>query len=184
MAAAVPSTSGSPASSVDSAELQSLLVELNILPAAAAIPLQQQQWAQQQGRSKRRFVLDSDLDGEFSPSSSRPQATPRLDDSTSQLAAASAAALPVPPQQQQVHRGRAPPAPANETEVIEILDSSSDEEDEEEWRISAPATSQKQRCAGGQGPRLPHLMLAPALAVLAGINKRFGKDFCVWPTHR
>ncbi|KAL4452046.1 hypothetical protein ABPG75_007708 [Micractinium tetrahymenae] len=146
--AAVPSVGGSPASSVDSAELQSLLVELNILPAAAAAPLHQQQRAQQQGGAKRRFVLDSDSDGECSPSSSRPQASPRLDESGSRLVAAAAAALPPPrQQQQQPHRGRGPPAPPPEPEVIEILDSSSDEEDEdeEEWRIAAPATGLKMR---------------------------------------
>lgn len=150
MSAAVPSASGSPASSVDSAELQSLLLELDVLPAAAVARLQQQQRAQQQGGAKRRFLLDSDSDGVCSPSSSRPQASPRLDESGSRVA--TAALLPLPQHQQLQHqqqqRGRAPSASVTEPDVIDILDSSSDEDEEieEEWCISAPATSQKQRC--------------------------------------
>lgn len=109
-------------SSVDSEELQALLEELQIVPPRSG---------------KRRLGASH---GEYSDdaSSRRPAASPRLEGGRRPAPLPPAAGSRAPSAQ-------AAAAPAAEPEVIELLDSSEDSEgeEEEEWRIAAPATTQK-----------------------------------------
>ncbi len=120
------SPAGSTCSSVDSEELQALLEELQIVPP----------------RPGKRRLVGSEGEDSDDACSRRPTASPRLQGGRP------AAPLP-PPEAGSRAPSRAQPtaaaAAAAEPEVIELLDSSeeSEGEEEEEWRIAAPATTQK-----------------------------------------
>lgn len=130
------SPAGSTCSSVDSQELQALLEELEIVPA----------------RGKRRFeerAQGSEQEEVSSPTLRRPSSSPRLDASSRPAAPPAAGAQPPAAASAQPSAAAAAVTrqgtAAQEAEVIELLDSSSSES-EDEWRITAPGTSQK-RCA-------------------------------------